>query len=180
MVENGNLVVTGKATPYGKFHQADGVILYIQEARADKKTTIKVPFTKGKIDYKYPLIFASGDVILNLDEYYTGKVDDPDKVLGYAQYHLTDGNPFLLPSFMVQSNDPALMALAQSLTNGKQSDQAKSKAIFDWVTKNVAYNAPLVDATEPPLYSALQTYQSRVVLCSGYADLSAALHRAAG
>jgi transglutaminase-like putative cysteine protease len=179
-VENGKLVVTGKPTPYGKYNNADGVILYIQETRANKKTTINVPFTKGAIHYEYPLAYTAGDVVVNLDELYNGKVNDPNKVLGYAQYHLTDGDPFLLPSYMVQSNDPTLVALAQNITNGKHTDLEKSRAIFEWVAKNIAYNAPLVNAAKPPLYSALQTFQTRVVLCSGYADLNAALHRAVG
>jgi transglutaminase-like putative cysteine protease len=179
-VESGKLVVSGKPTPYGKYNQADGVILYIQEQRADKKTTIKVPFKKGKIQYEYPLAYTVGDVIINLDEYYNGKEDDPERVLGYAEYHLTDGDPYLLPSFMVQSTDPGLVALAQNITNGKKTDVEKSKAIFSWVAKNVAYNAPLVNSTNPPMYTSLQAYQSRNVLCSGYAHLSAALHRAVG
>ncbi|MEH7437662.1 transglutaminase-like domain-containing protein [Neobacillus drentensis] len=179
-VESGKLVVSGKPTPYGKYNQADGVILYIQEQRADKKTTIKVPFKKGKIQYEYPLSYTVGDVIINLDEYYYGKEDDPERVLGYAEYHLTDGDPYLLPSFMVQSTDPGLVALAQNITNGKKTDVEKSKAIFSWVAKNVAYNAPLVNSTNPPMYTSLQAYQSRNVLCSGYAHLSAALHRAVG
>lgn len=179
-VENGNLVINGKPTPYGQYNKANGVILYIQEQRANKKTTIRVPFTNGKIHYKYPLSYRVGDVILNLDELYNGKENDPNKVLGFAQFHLTDGDPYLLPSYMVQSNDPTLITLAQNITSGKSTDTEKSRAIFAWVAKNIAYNAPLVDSTNPPIYSALQTYQNRVVLCSGYADLSAALHRAVG
>jgi transglutaminase-like putative cysteine protease len=179
-VANGKLVVTGKPTPYGKYNKADGVVLSIQEPRADKETTLKVPFTKEKINYEYPLIYNVGDVIINVDEYYNGKEDDPTKVLGHAQYQLTDGDPYLQPSYMIQSNDPGLMALAQNITNGKQSDLDKSKAIFAWVAKNIAYNAPLLNAENPPIYSALETYQNRIVLCTGYADLSAALHRAVG
>jgi transglutaminase-like putative cysteine protease len=179
-VSNGKLVVTGKATPYGQFNKADGVILYIQEARANKKVTIKVPFTNERINYAYPLSYTVGDVIVNLDEYYNGVENDPNTVLGYAEYHLTDGDPFLLPSWMVQSDNPTLVALAHTITNGRQTDTEKSRAIFEWVAKNIAYNAPLVNDPNPPLYSALQTYQTRVVLCSGYADLSAALHRAIG
>lgn len=179
-VENGNLVITGKPTPYGQFYQAEGVILYIQETRANKMVTIKVPFQKGRMDYKYPLTYTVGDVVLNLDEYYKGKANDPNTVLGYAQFHLTDGNPFLLPSYMVQSNNPAIQSLARSITRGKYANAEKSRAIFEWVAKNISYNAPLVNAVNPPVYSALQTYKSRVVLCTGYADLSAALHRAIG
>jgi transglutaminase-like putative cysteine protease len=179
-VENGKLVVTGRPTPYGKYNNANGVILYIQEPRANKNLTIKVPFTNDSIHYMYPLHYTVGDVILNLDEYYNGKANDPNTVLGYAQYHLTDGDPYLLPSFMVQSDNPNLKVLAQKITSGKHSDIEKSRAIFEWVAKNIAYNAPLVNSTNPPLYSALQTYQTRVVLCSGYADLSAAPHRAVG
>lgn len=179
-VENGKLVVDGKATPYGKYYNAEGAILYINEPRANMNVTIKVPFTNGKIHYEYPLSYSVGDVILNLNEYYKGKTDDPNKVLGYAEYHLTDGDPYLQPSYMVQSNDPTLIALAQNITSGKRTDAEKSQAIFAWVAKNIAYNAPLVNSPNPPLYSALQTYKSGGVLCSGYADLSAALHRAVG
>jgi transglutaminase/protease-like cytokinesis protein 3 len=179
-VSDGKLVITGTPTPYGKFNKANGVILYIQEARANKKVTIKVPFVNGRINYAYPLTYTVGDVIVNLDEYYNGVPNDPNKVLGYAEYHLTDGDPYLLPSWMVQSDNPTIVALAHTITKGMTTDTEKSRAIFEWVAKNVAYNAPLVNDPNPPLYSALQTYQTRDVLCSGYADLSASLHRAVG
>lgn len=179
-VDNGNFVVTGTPTPYGQYYKANGVILYIEEPRANKKLTIKVPFNNGRINFKYPLTYTVGDVILNLDEYYNGKANDPNTVLGYAEYNLTDGDPYLEPSYMVQSNNPTLLTLAQHITAGKQTAAEKSRAIFEWVAKNIAYNAPLVNAVNPPIYSALQTYQTRDVLCTGYADLSAALHRAIG
>jgi transglutaminase-like putative cysteine protease len=179
-VSDGKLAITGKPTPYGQFNKAEGVILYIQETRANKKETIKVPFTKGRINYTYPLTYTTGDVILNLDEYYNGVANDPNTVLGYAEYHLSDGNPYLMPSWMVQSDDPGLVSIAHSIVSGKTADSEKSRAIFEWVSKNISYNAALVNDPNPPLYSALETYQTRNVLCSGYADLSAALHRAVG
>jgi transglutaminase/protease-like cytokinesis protein 3 len=179
-IKDGKLVVTGKATPYGQYTKADGVILYIDEPRANKKTTIKVPFNNETIHYEFPLAYTVGDVILNLNEYYNGKADDPNKVLGYAEYQLTDGDPYLEPSYMVQSTNPTLVNLAKKITAGKRTDTEKSRAIFEWVAKNIAYNAQLVNSPKPPLYSALTTYETRVVLCSGYADLSAALHRAVG
>jgi transglutaminase-like putative cysteine protease len=178
--DKGILVVTGKPTPYGQFNKATGVILDIQEPRSNSRTTIKVPFTNGAIHYEYRLHYSVGEIILNLNETYKGKTNDPNKVLGYADYHLTDGDPYLLPSFMVQSDNPTLINLAQSITKGKQTNVDKSRAIFEWVAKNVSYNYRLVNSPKPPFYSALQTYQTRNVLCSGYADLSAALHRAVG
>ena len=179
-IKNGKLVVSGEPTPYGQFNKADGVILYIQEVRANKKVTIKVPFKNGRIYYEYPLTYTVGDVILNLNEYYNGKPTNPNLVLGYVEYHLTDGDPYLSPSFMVQSNDPTLKALAENITKGLHTDTAKSRAIFAWVAKHISYNASLVNDPNPPFYSALTTYRTRVVLCTGYADLSAALHRAVG
>lgn len=177
---NGKLVITGKATSYGQYTKADGVILYIEEPRSNKKLTVKVPFNNWSIYYKYPLTYTVGDIIINLDEYKNGIANDPNKVLGYAEFHLTDGDPYLLSSFMVQSNNHVLVTLAREITKGKHTTTAKSRAIFEWVAKNIAYNAPLVNDPNPPLYSALQTYESSVVLCSGYADLNAALHRAVG
>ena len=179
-IKSGKLVVTGKPTQYGQYYNAQGVILYIEEPRANKKTTIKVPFSNGTVHYEFPLAYNVGDVVLNLDEYYKGKANDPNKVLGYAKYQLTDGDPYLQPSYMVQSNNPTLRALAQRITSGLHTDSEKSRAIFAWVANNVAYNVSLVNSKQPPIYSALQTYQTRLVLCSGYADLSAALHRAVG
>jgi hypothetical protein len=179
-VNNGKIVVSGKPTAYGKYSKANGIILYIQEPRADKKVTLKVPFKNGKVNYEYPLDYTVGDVIVNLDEYKNGVENDPNKVLGYGQFQLTDGDPYLLPSYMIQSNHPTIVALAQNITSGKRTETEKSRAIFEWVAKNIAYNAPLINSPNPPLYSALQTYQNRVVLCSGYADLSAAIHRASG
>lgn len=179
-VKNGKIVVSGRPTAYGKYTKANGIIVYIQEPRADKKVTIKVPFKNGKVYYEYPLEYAVGDVIVNLDEYKNGIENDPNKVLGYGQFQLTDGDPYILPSYMIQSNDTSIVTLAKNITNGKSTETEKSHAIFEWVSKNIAYNAPLINSPNPPLYSALQTYQNRVVLCSGYADLSAALHRAAG
>lgn len=179
-VNNGKIIVAGKETPYGQYINNTGVILYIEEPRANKKVTVKVPFTDGKIFYEYPLTYTVGDVIVNLDEYKNGVQNDPNKVMGYAEYHLTDGDPYLLSSFMVQSNNPEIVALAQNITKGKTTAVDKSHAIFEWVAKNISYNAPLINDPNPPLYSALQTYESRDVLCTGYADLSAALHRAVG
>ncbi len=179
-VKNGKITVSGKPTEYGKYIKANGIILYIQEPRADKKVTLKVPFSNGKVYYEYPLDYSVGDVIVNLDEYKNGVENDPNKVLGYGQFQLSDGDPYLLPSYMIQSNNPSIVTLARNITAGKNTDTEKSHAIFEWVAKNIAYNAPLINSPNPPLYSALQTYQNRVVLCSGYADLSAALHRAAG
>lgn len=180
-IKNDKLVVTGKATPYGQYTNANGVILYIDEPRANKKTTVKVPFSSGDtIHYELSLTYSVGDVILNLNEYYNGKADDPNKVLGYAEYQLTDGDPYLEPSYMVQSTNSTLVNLAKKITAGKRTETEKSRAIFDWVAKNIAYNAQLINDPTPPIYSALTTYETRVVLCSGYADLSAALHRAVG
>jgi hypothetical protein len=149
-VNNGKIVVSGKPTAYGKYSKANGIILYIQEPRADKKVTLKVPFKNGKVNYEYPLDYTVGDVIVNLDEYKNGVENDPNKVLGYGQFQLTDGDPYLLPSYMIQSNHPTIVALAQNITSGKRTETEKSRAIFEWVAKNIAYNAPLINSTNPP------------------------------
>ena len=44
------------------------------------------------------------------------------------------------PSQVVQSDDPEIAELALKITAGKITDTEKSKAIYDWITHNIAYN----------------------------------------
>lgn len=90
---------------------------------------------------------------------------------------------FLEPSPDVQSDAPEILELALSLTQGLNSDREKSIAIHNWVASNISYDAADALAKPSPIYpipDALSTLHRRIAVCEGYANLNAALHRAAG
>jgi transglutaminase-like putative cysteine protease len=89
---------------------------------------------------------------------------------------------YLLPSKLVQSHHPEIQQLATELTAGLNTTEEKSKAIFTWVASNISYDAKSYfrDPSNPRYYSALETLRDRQALCSGYANLNAALHRSIG
>ena len=56
----------------------------------------------------------------------------------------------------------------------------KTKAIHDWVAKNIAYDVAQLDSKQPREYSAVETLHNKSAVCNGYANLTAALNRAIG
>lgn len=89
-------------------------------------------------------------------------------------------NVYLLPSELVQSEDRAIVELAESITADLETDQEKSKAIHDWVASHIALNAESY-MTKPSLdVSAAEVHAERVSGSKGFARLNAALHRAVG
>jgi transglutaminase-like putative cysteine protease len=91
-------------------------------------------------------------------------------------------SPYLLPSRQVQSHHPEIEKLAAELTEGLHTDTEKSKAIYTWVASNIVYDVESYyeNPENPRFYSSLETLKNKVALCSGYAHLNAALHRAIG
>jgi len=85
---------------------------------------------------------------------------------------------FLFPSRDVQSDHPEIMNLAESITKDLTSDYKKIKAVHDWVAKNIAYDVEGYNSGEY-VCDALGVLHARKSVCQGYADLSAALLRAA-
>jgi transglutaminase-like putative cysteine protease len=82
---------------------------------------------------------------------------------------------FLLPSPEVQSDDAEILQLAREITAGRVTAREKSRAIYDWVTRNISFDRTLQMPT-----SAIATLENRSSRCSGYANLNSALHRAVG
>lgn len=94
----------------------------------------------------------------------------------------TDGSEYILPSKLVQSHHPEIQQLADELTMGLKTDEEKSRAIYKWVASNISYDTEsyFSDPTNPRYYSSLETLRDKQALCSGYANLNAALHRSVG
>ncbi len=98
-------------------------------------------------------------------------------------YQITNNDPRdpdLVPSEMVESEHPDIIALAQQITQGLTSDQQKSRKIHDWVAGNIDYDAATFLSGGDRVDTALETLRSRLTDCDGYARLNVALHRAVG
>jgi transglutaminase-like putative cysteine protease len=91
----------------------------------------------------------------------------------------------LLPSVSVQSDAPEIIDLAKRITASVRDPLEKSRAIHDWVAKNINYDGAESDLRVSKNKSgasqdALTVLRTRNAICEGYANLTAALHRAIG
>lgn len=87
---------------------------------------------------------------------------------------------YLLPTQYAESDDPTIIALAEKITKGLTSDLKKTKAIHDWVAKNIAYDVKSYLGNDLVNYSAIDTLNRKEAICSGYVHLTAALNRSIG
>jgi hypothetical protein len=96
-----------------------------------------------------------------------------------------------LPTAMIQSDNPEIVALAKSITAQAQNSYDQAHAIHDWVSKNISYDYSQITHVDgmKDYYQVVQTDNddsSLVVLhqakgiCYGYANLTSALLRAIG
>jgi transglutaminase-like putative cysteine protease len=111
-------------------------------------------------------------------------VSDSYKFL--ATYEVVNSDPterlFLADSLEIQSSHPDVRALASKLTASAETDLDRARAVHAWVTANVAYDqARANDRTYDQVPGdALSVLRSKLAVCGGYANLTAALHRALG
>jgi len=88
------------------------------------------------------------------------------------------------PSRGIQSDDPDIIALSETITAGISSDYQKARAIHKWVANNIWYDNDWMKT--PSLSEKMEMQYSTAVLrnkrgtCGGYSNLTAALLRAAG
>jgi len=89
----------------------------------------------------------------------------------------SDIEAFLQPSACEQSDDPAIKALAQMLTDDAdaQTQVQALDALLFWVAANIRY-----EATRDLPQDAVSVLQNRSGVCSGFSSLAVALLRAAG
>ena len=85
----------------------------------------------------------------------------------------------LAPSRFIDSEHPAVVALATSLTDAAAGDVANAVSLYYWVRDQVRYNPYLVD-TSPDAYLASVTLAAGEGWCVPKALLLAALCRAGG
>jgi transglutaminase-like putative cysteine protease len=98
---------------------------------------------------------------------------------------------YIYPSYIIQSDDPKITSLAASLTLGK-TGEAKIKAIHDYIVTNTVYDNASTVSGQRKKQDALSVLETKyaidsryigghyLAVCEGYANVFAALARAAG
>ncbi len=87
---------------------------------------------------------------------------------------------YLQPSYGVESEDKAIIKLAKSIVDDTDTDYEKVRKVHDWVANNVWYNWDGLLNGSYGDNSATGVLESKISVCQGYANLSAALLRALG
>ncbi|MCU6708391.1 S-layer homology domain-containing protein [Paenibacillus sp. J5C_2022] len=87
---------------------------------------------------------------------------------------------YLLPTPYVQSDHPDIMALSQEITESLVSDYEITKAIHQWVATHIAYDVESFRNGTSQLHTTTEILERGMDVCSGYANITAALNRAAG
>ncbi|MGB9793122.1 MAG: transglutaminase-like domain-containing protein, partial [Thermacetogeniaceae bacterium] len=85
---------------------------------------------------------------------------------------------YLSPSPWVDSDNPEVIALANSLIRPEMTERERLLAIHDWVAAQIAYDYAAYLRGESALVPASATLKKRAGLCRDYAFLVAALARA--
>jgi len=101
---------------------------------------------------------------------YNSKSTDEATYLEYTQ-----------PSSNIQSDDPDIVALANTIIKDISDDYEKARAIYNWVSSNTWYDWDSYEnRTKRGENSALETLQIRRGVCVGYSNLTVAMLRAIG
>lgn len=94
------------------------------------------------------------------------------------EYKKTASNYRPKVSYAVQSTHPEIVNLSMDVTALAQTEMEKMKAINLWVATNVTYNYSSSSYSQKN--DAVTTLDKKTAICMGYANLFAALARAAG
>lgn len=158
--------------------------LYVQTQKGEDRSLEVIPIHDYIFNDYFHLRFGPGsyEVSISVPEITTTKNDyfryyevAKFEIISSAEQDKRD----ILPSRGIESDSPQIIELANSLTKGKTSELEKSKAIYDFVAKNISYD---VDKFQNDDFnwddSALKTLNSQTGVCQDYAYLTIALLRA--
>lgn len=172
--DNGIVNITGKVNQPNKW-----VWFLIKKNGTDLQKDVVIPVENNQYSKDLYLSMGAGE--------YTISVYENTEEYGYYRLNtrftvnnLDTRDPNLLSSERIESGDPRIVALANQITEKYDTDAAKSRAIYDWVIKNIKYDASSYFKGEDVSHSALEVLELRTTDCDGYARLTAALHRAVG
>lgn len=139
---------------------------------------------KGSINKKIYLRFGPGLYLVRILQKIDNTTNHGGKYRVKDEYTVENTDErmdleYLLPSDYIESDSEEIINLAKKITEGLSDDIEKSKAIHDWIAKNIAYDTGYINKPAKN-FSALETLKLKKTLCNGYAKLNAALHRAIG
>ncbi|WP_157279790.1 transglutaminase-like domain-containing protein [Paenibacillus swuensis] len=194
------VIVLGLLAPFGSVAAASSMTLFDSEALTkgvlrvnyeqspDRETIIRV--TKGKVSYdyrmspgaQYPLQLGDGVYKVLIAQSVS---DTKYKVITQEELTLKQGvgNDVFLQSISLinWSNSTSAVIKARELTLRAETDQAKLKAIYTYITKNIKYDtleAKTVSSKYTPEVDEI--YKSSKGICYDFATLFAAMARSAG
>ncbi|MDR2602047.1 MAG: transglutaminase-like domain-containing protein [Spirochaetaceae bacterium] len=88
---------------------------------------------------------------------------------------------WIYPSFYVQSDSFIVTNLLNNITFGKTNEMDKTRAIHDYIVSKLIYDsASFSNRSRSRKMDAVSVVENDTAVCEGYANLSAALLRAAG
>lgn len=153
----------------GNGHTEDSFFPVSEGERFDKSIVLR----HGRGSYQFQIMTSKGDI-----KYSQYAVEHTGTFLNSSSRVLDD----IAPECDVQSDAPEIVALAETITQGIESELDKTRAIHDWVASNIAYD---VDSYFQNTYAtkdwdALTVLRNGKAICFGYSNLTAALNRAAG
>lgn len=133
-----------------------------------------------EVVYTAPLAKSYGDYVVEYTEYDNKTAfRKKTKIVRYnVEYKKTTSNYKPKVSYAVQSTNPEIVNLAMDITALAQNEMEKMRAINLWIATNVTYNHAKDSYTQKN--DAVTSLQKRTAICMGYANLFAALARAAG
>lgn len=173
VTETGSVILSGTT-------EAEKIKLLVD--KAGKQTWLEVALDDGEFSEEVWLTEGTGEYKI------TVMVHVVDRKYKYGPTvtvrNAAKVNKYLVPTKHVESDDPAITALADQITAGQTTDTAKAKAIYDWVVDNIKYDYAKYgrhqDGDYDNEYGALYTLRTGKGVCYDYAALTAALGRAAG
>lgn len=174
----GTIDVTGD---FSRIDKAKGIDVEVRYG--DQLSTVRKRHMKFSGDDVIPINteILSGRYIVLLSFYYKksdgtlGKFNN-----GWYDLELEDARPGTVDSDQIQFSNDGIRLLANTITRGKNTQVEKSRAIYAWISKNVSYDIDELNKNGAKFYTAEDALRLRKVMCTGYANLNAALHRAVG
>jgi Transglutaminase-like superfamily len=161
-------------------------VVFVQTKKDNLKAMYAIPVNNNGFEGEFFLRFGPGK--------YEVSVMAPDFTLtnGYVQHFVgvagftventnTKDQRFTLPSRGIQSDAPAIQALAKKITMNKETEKEKALAVYEYVAKNVSYDVDkLNNRTFEFDDSALKTLEEKKGVCQDFSYLAIALLRASG
>ncbi len=167
----------------GSFAAERDILVRVTKGNIQEK---EVYTTKGKkIDVPLFLRHGAGEYTIEIFERDVKATGSYKSVIwGKKAFLVTNKDTrdmkYLLPTKFVESDHARIIELAEKITKGLKTDAEKTKAIHDWVAKNVSYDVKSYLQGDLSNHSAIETLDRMNAICSGYVHLTAALNRSLG